>query len=92
MNSFEVAAPGAVSLESLPRRSLIVREARMGKEGLAFVGSYRYDGYSLFDILKEKAVAKKNTAEFRSVIDLLVVYTPASAARATPPRGAAEEP
>jgi hypothetical protein len=44
----------------------------MEKEGLAFVGSYRYDGYSLFDILKEKAVAKKNQAEFRSVIDLLV--------------------
>ncbi|MCU0236952.1 MAG: hypothetical protein MUC72_07695 [Acidobacteria bacterium] len=68
----EVAAPGAVSLELLPRRSLIVREARMAKDGLSFVGSYRYDGYSLFDILKEMVVAKKNEAEFRSVIDLLV--------------------
>ncbi len=68
----EVAEPGPVDLSSLPRRSLIVREARTEKEGLAFVGSYRYDGYSLFDILKEKAVAKKNRAELSSVIDLLV--------------------
>ena len=68
----EVAEPGPVDLSSLPRRSLIVREARTGKEGLEFVGSYRYDGYSLFDILKEKAVAKKNQAELSSVIDLLV--------------------
>ncbi len=68
----EVANPGPVDLGSLPRHSLIVREARTGKEGLAFVGSYRYDGTSLFDILKEKIVAKKNEAEMRSVIDLLV--------------------
>ncbi len=68
----EVANPGPVDLASLPRHSLIVREARTGKEGLAFVGSYRYDGASLFDILKEKVVAKKNEAEMRSVIDLLV--------------------
>lgn len=68
----EVANPGFVDLASLPRRSLIVREARTGSEGLAFVGSYRYDGTSLFDILKEKVVAKKNEAEMSSVIDLLV--------------------
>lgn len=68
----EVSHPGPVDLASLPRHSLIVREARNGEEGLAFVGSYRYDGVSLFDILKEKFVAKKNEAEMRSVIDLLV--------------------
>ncbi len=68
----EVADPGPVDLASLPRHSLIVREARTGQEGLAFVGSYRYDGASLFDILKEKVVAKKNEAEMRSLIDLLV--------------------
>ncbi len=68
----EVAAPGPVELGSLPRRSLIVREARLEKGAIAFIGSYRYDGYSLFDILKEKIVAKKNQAEFNSIIDLLV--------------------
>ena len=68
----EVANPGFVSLKSLPRHSLINREARLEKGAITFIGSYRYDGYSLFDILKEKIVAKKNQAEFRSVIDLMV--------------------
>jgi hypothetical protein len=68
----EVANPGIVDLGALPRRSLIVREARLDNGAIAFIGSYRYDGYSLFDILKEKIVAKKNQAEFRSIIDLLV--------------------
>lgn len=45
----------------------------MENDVITFSGSYRYDGYSLFDILKEKIVAKKNKAEFKSIIDLLVV-------------------
>jgi hypothetical protein len=68
----EVANPGFVNLGNLPRRSLIIREARLEKGAIVFIGSYRYEGYSLFDILKEKVVAKKNQAEFRSIIDLLV--------------------
>jgi hypothetical protein len=68
----EVANPGFVNLKTLPRHSLIIREARLEEGKIAFIGSYRYDGYSLFDILKEKVVAKKNQAEFRSIIDLLV--------------------
>jgi hypothetical protein len=68
----EVANPGFVDLKSLPRHSLINREARLEKDAIVFIGSYRYDGYSLFDILKKKVVAKKNQAEFRSIIDLLV--------------------
>ena len=69
----EVANPGPVDLGTLPRRSIIIREASLAKGEIAFIGSYRYDGYSLFDILKEKIVAKKNQAEFKSIIDLLVV-------------------
>lgn len=38
-----------------------------------FLGSYHYDGYSLFDILKEKYVRKNNREEFKSVIDLLIL-------------------
>jgi len=68
----EVANPGFVNLKSLPRHSLINREARLEKGVITFIGSYRYDGYSLFDILKEKVVAKKNQAEFRSIIDLMI--------------------
>jgi hypothetical protein len=77
----EVANPGFVELGSLPRHSLIVREARLEKGAIAFVGSYRYDGCSLFDILKAKVVAKKNRAEFRSVIDLLVAVENAKGER-----------
>jgi hypothetical protein len=68
----EVTDPGFVNLENLPRHSLIVREARLEKGAIAFIGAYRYDGYSLFDILKEKVVIKKNQAEFPPIIDMLV--------------------
>ncbi len=39
----------------------------------AFIGSYVFQGYSLFDILRERVVKKKNEKEFQSVIDLFVV-------------------
>lgn len=69
----EVAAPGKLDLSTLPLRSVIVREAVPEGKGSRFVGAYRYDGYSLFDILKEYEVKKKNAADFKSVIDLYVV-------------------
>jgi len=68
----EVVNPGFVNLSRLPRHSIIIREARLKNDIITFSGSYRYDGHSLFDILKEKIVAKKNKAEFKSIIDLLV--------------------
>ena len=71
--SEKVAKPGKVDLSSLPLRSAIVREAVSATDGHKFVGSYRYDGVSLFDILKDFKVRKKNRKEFGSVIDLLVV-------------------
>ncbi|HEX2695747.1 MAG TPA: hypothetical protein VHP61_08320, partial [Acidobacteriota bacterium] len=69
----EVAAPGRVELAGLPLRSVMVREAVTQKGKPEFVGSYVFQGYSLFDILRERTVAKKNEKEFRSVIDLLIV-------------------
>lgn len=68
----EVAAPGKIDLASLPLRSVIVREAVPEGKGSRFVGAYRYDGHSLFDILKEYEV-KKKSAGLSSVIDLYVV-------------------
>jgi hypothetical protein len=78
----EVAALGRVDLSGLPLRTVLVREAvtRDGKP--AFVGSYVFQGYSLFDILKERAVAKKNEKEFHSVIDLFVVVEDAKGGKA----------
>lgn len=69
----EVAGPAPVDLGTLPRRSVIVKEALLGDDGTPrFVGAYRYDGYSLFDILNRVQVRKKNEAEFAPVVDLFV--------------------
>jgi len=70
----EVSNPGKVNLEVMNKRSVIVREAFLDDEGEpSFTGAYRYDGYSLFDILKERYVDKADQEEFGPVIDLLVI-------------------
>lgn len=78
----EVSVPGRVDLAGLPLRSVMVREAvtRDGKPD--FVGSYVFQGYSLFDILKEKIVSKKNEKEFPPIIDLFVVVEDAKGGKA----------
>ncbi len=68
----EVAQAGKVDLATLPLRMVMVREARMENGKPVFVGSYVFQGYSLFDILRERAVKKKNEEEFRSIIDLFI--------------------
>lgn len=77
----EVANPGTVDLSTMPLRSLIVKEAVSTQKGARFVGSYRYDGVSLFDILKERYPRKSNQKEFSSVIDLLLVIENAKGER-----------
>lgn len=69
----EIANPGKVDFSSLARHSVIVKETLLNPEGGdRFIGAYRYDGYSLFDILKNSKVKKSNAEEFNSVIDLFV--------------------
>ena len=69
----EVSNPGPVDLSALPKRSVIVKETLLDeKGGSRFVGAYRYDGYSLFDILNKSVLNKKNKAEFPPIIDLYV--------------------
>jgi hypothetical protein len=69
----EVENPGKVDFSKLPKHSVIVKETVLKDGGTdAFVGAYRYDGYSLFDILTDRIVKKKNAAEFKPVIDLYV--------------------
>jgi hypothetical protein len=70
--SGEVANPGTVDLGRLPLRSLIVREVRPAKDGVTFVGAYRYEGYSLLDILNDRTIAKKHGADFKPQTDLMV--------------------
>lgn len=69
----EVENPGKVDFSELSVHSVIVKETLLDTAGTnKFVGAYRYDGYSLFDILSERRVKKANSAEFNSVIDLYV--------------------
>jgi hypothetical protein len=69
----EIENPGKVDFSKLQKRSVIVKETLLKESGGdAFVGAYRYDGYSLFDILNDRIIKKKNAAEFRPIIDLYV--------------------
>ena len=71
--SGEIENPGIVDFSKLPRHSVIVKETLLKDDGTdAFTGAYRYDGYSLFDILNERIIKKKNTTEFKPIIDLYV--------------------
>ncbi|HPI86766.1 MAG TPA: hypothetical protein PLR01_10355, partial [Bacteroidales bacterium] len=68
----EIGNPGQVNITSLPLRSIIVKEALMSGDTNHFTGAYRYDGYSLYDILNYVILKKKNETEFPPIIDLYV--------------------
>jgi hypothetical protein len=69
----EVKNPGKVDFSKLPKRSVIIKETLLNEDGTnSFVGAYRYDGYSLFDILNDRILKKSNAAEFKPIIDLYV--------------------
>jgi hypothetical protein len=56
----------------LPLRSIIIKEALTSGDTNKFTGAYRYDGYSLYDILNHVVLQKKNAEEFPPIIDLYV--------------------
>ncbi|HOW09369.1 MAG TPA: hypothetical protein PLX08_06165 [Bacteroidales bacterium] len=69
----EISNPGVFDFKTLPRRSVIVKETLLDPTGSdRFVGAYRYDGYSLFDILEKSIIKKINSEEFSSVIDMYI--------------------
>lgn len=69
----EISNPGKIDLSSLPVRSVVVKETILDSSGSdRFVGAYRYDGYSLFDILNRALIEKNNAKEFNPVIDMFV--------------------
>jgi len=70
----EIANPGMVDFTGLPKRSVIVKEALPeADDSNRFTGAFRYDGYSLFDILDRRIIQKANAAEYNSVIDLFLI-------------------
>lgn len=69
----EVSNPGPVNFLELPKRSVIVKETLLDIDGKdRFTGAFRYDGYSLFDILEKRVPRKLNSHEFSPIIDLYV--------------------
>lgn len=69
----EITNPGPVDFSDLPLHSVIVKETLLDSSGSdRFVGAYRYDGYSLFDILNRRVLKKTNSADFNSIIDLYI--------------------
>ncbi len=69
----EISNPGKVDYKTLPVHSVIVKETLLDSTGNdRFVGAYRYDGYSLFDILNNSVLKKSNLAEFSPIIDLYI--------------------
>jgi hypothetical protein len=69
----EIANPGRVDFTTLPIHSVIVKETLLDSAGGdRFVGAYRYDGYSLFDILDKRILKKANSSEFKPIIDLFI--------------------
>jgi hypothetical protein len=69
----EISNPGKVDFSKLPVHSVVVKEALLDSTGSdKFIGAYRYDGYSLFDILNDRKIVKANAAEFNPIIDMYV--------------------
>jgi hypothetical protein len=69
----EITNPGKVDFSSLKKHSVIVKETLLDSAGSdKFVGAYRYDGYSLFDILEKRILKKANAEEFSPIIDMYI--------------------
>jgi hypothetical protein len=68
----EIKNPGNVDFSHLPVHSLIVKETLIDGDSNKFIGAYRYDGYSLYDILNTRILEKKNRDDFPPIIDLYI--------------------
>jgi hypothetical protein len=68
----EIANQGVLNMETLPLRSVIVKETLLQDGKDKFAGAYRFDGFSLYDLLNQVILKKKNEAEFPPIIDLYV--------------------
>ncbi|OFX27637.1 MAG: hypothetical protein A2041_10300 [Bacteroidetes bacterium GWA2_31_9b] len=69
----EILNPGKVDFTKLTKRNVIVKETQLEGTGKdKFIGAYRYDGYSLFDILNTCVLNKKNIEEYHPIIDLYI--------------------
>jgi hypothetical protein len=70
--SGEIRSPGVIDFSGMPLRRVIHRESEFRNGGVKFRGAYRYEGYSLFDILNDHLPQKENAREFQQPLDLLL--------------------
>lgn len=68
----EIENPAYVDFSKLAKHSVIVKETLLNGDKDKFVGAYRYNGYSLFDILNTFKLKKANAAVFNPIIDVYV--------------------
>jgi len=68
----EIENPGKVDFSKLSLHSLIVKETLLEGDSNKFIGAYRYDGYSLYDILNSRILDKKNKEQFEPIIDMYI--------------------
>lgn len=71
----EIEKDVTVDITRLPKHSITVKETTISDGTVGFTGAYRYDGYSVYDILDRVVLKKKNEAEFPPIIDLYVEIT-----------------
>ena len=71
----EIGKEMTIDITRLPKHSMTVKETTLTDGKVGFTGAYRYDGYSLYDILDRVVLKKKNEAEFPPIIDLYVEIT-----------------
>ena len=68
----EIENPGYINFSNLSKHTVIVKETLLNGDNDKFLGAYRYDGYSLFDILNNFKLKKNNAETFRPIIDVYV--------------------
>jgi hypothetical protein len=69
----EIRNPGKVDFTKIPVSTVIVKESVIKGDSLSFTGAYRYDGYSLQNILNGYLPEKRNAGAFPPQVDLYVI-------------------
>ncbi len=68
----EVLGGGPVDLEALSLHSCLVKEMILNDTGVVFIGAFRYEGYSLHDIVAAFPLEKLNSKKFRPIVDAYI--------------------
>lgn len=70
----EIVGSGPARFDGIYPHEVVVKETLLNQDNeAAFVGAYRYNGYSLFDLLHPFVLDKKNAAKFKPSIDAYIL-------------------